>query len=211
MREERGCLVIGGEGGGGGGGGEGVGRKKVPATYSSDMIDNAIWIECTTSLGGYFVCFVTSGKGPIGVNIKGKHFTQWLTTISQKKFRNFKLLEKCKKLSGEDEVFLLFLLLMRRRRIRLRETHRHIGTEGWILRRQTELKQGAFANLIRELNAEDTKKKFANCTGLTDEEVCSSIRSALFVLTKYLQHACSFAVRKLPALTLLRTRIIFHS
>ena len=62
---------------------------------------------------------------------------------------------ECSSSSGEDEEILLFLLLMRRRRRRLRAAHRQIWTRRSIQRRQT---QGAYANLILELNAEDPEK-----------------------------------------------------
>ena len=55
-------------------------------------------------------------------------------------------------LYSEDEEILLFLLLLRRRRRRINRT---IWTRRWIMRRQG---QGAYANLIRELNAEDPEK-----------------------------------------------------
>ena len=54
--------------------------------------------------------------------------------------------------SEDDEEILLFLLLIRRRRRRLRASHRKTWTKRWILRRK---QQGAYDNLIRELNAED--------------------------------------------------------
>ena len=50
--------------------------------------------------------------------------------------------------SEDDEEILLFLLLIRRR---LRASQRKMWTKRWILRR----KQGAYDNLIRELNVED--------------------------------------------------------
>ena len=52
---------------------------------------------------------------------------------------------------GEEEEVLLFLLLMRRRRRRLRQTWSRL----WKMRRET---RGAYANLIRELNAEDPER-----------------------------------------------------
>ena len=57
---------------------------------------------------------------------------------------------------SEDEEILLLLLLMRRRRRRLRAANRQICmTKRWILRRHV---QGAFNNLVREINAEDPEK-----------------------------------------------------
>ena len=60
-----------------------------------------------------------------------------------------------KELEEDDKEILLFLLLMRRRRRPLRASHRITWTKRWILRRK---QQGAYANLIRELNAEDPEK-----------------------------------------------------
>ena len=54
--------------------------------------------------------------------------------------------------SEDDEEILLFLLLIRRCRRRLRASHRKTCTKRWILRRK---QQGAYDNLIQELNAED--------------------------------------------------------
>ena len=56
--------------------------------------------------------------------------------------------------SEDDEEILLILLLIRRRRRRLRASHRKTWTKRWILRRK---QQGAYDNLIRELNADDPK------------------------------------------------------
>ena len=56
----------------------------------------------------------------------------------------------------EEEILLLLLLLRRRRRRRrLRAAHSQTWSKQWILRRGT---QGAHANLIRELNAEDPEQ-----------------------------------------------------
>ncbi|XP_046864372.1 protein ALP1-like [Xenia sp. Carnegie-2017] len=57
--------------------------------------------------------------------------------------------------SSEDEEILLLLLLLRQRRRRLRAKKRKIWTKKWILRRES---QGAFTNLIREINVEDPEK-----------------------------------------------------
>lgn len=62
---------------------------------------------------------------------------------------------------GEEEEVLLFLLLMRRRRRRLRQTWSRL----WKMRRETP---GTYANLIRELNAEDPER-FRQCHRLTRE------------------------------------------
>ena len=56
---------------------------------------------------------------------------------------------------GEEEEILLFLLLMRRRRRRLRAGNRQAWSRRWIVRKET---RGAYANLIRELNADDPER-----------------------------------------------------
>ncbi|CAB4036504.1 Hypothetical predicted protein [Paramuricea clavata] len=55
----------------------------------------------------------------------------------------------------EDEDVLLFCLLLRRRRRRLRALNRQTWTKRWIMRRQG---QGAYANLVKELNAEEPEQ-----------------------------------------------------
>ncbi|XP_077869675.1 uncharacterized protein LOC144361748 [Saccoglossus kowalevskii] len=57
--------------------------------------------------------------------------------------------------SEDDEISLLLLLLLRRRRRRLRAACRRRWTRSWVMRRQS---QGAYCNLIQELNAEDPDK-----------------------------------------------------
>ena len=57
--------------------------------------------------------------------------------------------------SSEDEEILLSILLLRRRRRRLRAANRKKWVRSWISRRQTH---GAFANIVQELNSEDTEK-----------------------------------------------------
>ena len=55
----------------------------------------------------------------------------------------------------EEQELLLFILFLRRRRRRVRALSRKIWTKRWIMRRQ---RQGAYANLISELNVEDPEK-----------------------------------------------------
>ena len=55
----------------------------------------------------------------------------------------------------EEEQLLVFMLLLRRQRRRVRALSRKTWTKRSIMRRQ---RQGAYANLIRELNVEDPKK-----------------------------------------------------
>ena len=66
----------------------------------------------------------------------------------------------------QDEIALLCLLLIRRRRRRLPASCRKTWTKRWIMRREA---QGAFNNLIRELNAEDPQfqKNFGSFIGWT--------------------------------------------
>ena len=52
----------------------------------------------------------------------------------------------------DAEMALLLVLLLRRRRRRMRACNRTIWTKGWIQRRQI---QGAYSNLIHELDSED--------------------------------------------------------
>ena len=52
----------------------------------------------------------------------------------------------------DAEMALLLVLLLRRRRRRMRACNCTIWTKGWIQRRQI---QGAYSNLIHELDAED--------------------------------------------------------
>ncbi len=56
---------------------------------------------------------------------------------------------------SEDEEVLLLCLLLRRRRRRLRALNRQTWTKRWIMRRQG---QGAYANLVKELNAEEPEQ-----------------------------------------------------
>jgi hypothetical protein len=55
----------------------------------------------------------------------------------------------------EEETLLLFILLLRRRRRRVKALSRNTWTKRWVIRRQL---QGAYANLITELNVEDPEK-----------------------------------------------------
>ena len=77
------------------------------------------------------------------------------------RFRESKRSKKMADLLGdferqcEEEEILLLPLLLRRRRRRLRAAHQQTWSKQWILRRGT---QGAHANLIRELNAEDPEQ-----------------------------------------------------
>ena len=52
----------------------------------------------------------------------------------------------------DGEMALLLVMLLRRRRRRMRASNHSIWTKSWIQRRQV---QGAYSNLIRELDAED--------------------------------------------------------
>ena len=54
-----------------------------------------------------------------------------------------------------EEMLLLTLLLKRKRRRRLKASNRNTWTSPWILRRASH---GVFANLLKELDAEDPEK-----------------------------------------------------
>ncbi len=77
--------------------------------------------------------------------------------------------------SSEDEEILLLILLLRRRKRRSRAANRKTWIKSWVSRRQT---QGAFANIVRELDCEDPEKfrQFHRLDRASFEEVLTLVR-----------------------------------
>lgn len=110
----------------------------------------------------------------------------------------------------QDEIALLCLLLIRRRRRRLPASCRKTWTKRWIMRREA---QGAFNNLIRELNAEDPEKfrQFHRVDRQSFEEILGFVHEAIVKRDTTMRNAITPRERLSVTLRYLATGMCFTS
>ena len=108
----------------------------------------------------------------------------------------------------EEEQLLLFMLLLHRRRRRVRALSRKTWTKRWIMRRQ---RQGAYANLIRELNVEDPEKfrQFHQLERQHFEEILAIVSPVISKRNTSMRLAISARERLSITLCFLATGIFF--
>jgi hypothetical protein len=108
----------------------------------------------------------------------------------------------------EEETLLLFILLLRRRQRRVKALSRNTWTKRWIMRRQI---QGAYANLITELNVEDPEKfrQFHRLERQHFEEILTIVSPVISKRDNSMRSAISSSKRLSITLRFLATGIFF--
>ena len=109
----------------------------------------------------------------------------------------------------EEEKLLLFILLLCRRRRRVRALSRNTWTKHWIMRRE---RQGAYPNLITELNVEDPEKfgQFHRLERQHFEEILAIVSPVISKRDTSMRLAISSRERLSITLHFLATGIFFY-